>query len=419
MASSHSFRGWLGVVLGVVAGLCATTRAADASERCVECHLGAAADALRLPAEQLPRSAHGADAIGCVGCHGGDPADATARAHATDLGFVGRPRGEQGVALCGQCHADAAAMRRLGSKLRTDQLALYRTSRHAELAAANDPAAPDCVGCHGSHDILPGTAPEAATRPARVSELCGRCHADSALMAGFRTPTTVVAQWERSAHAAALRRNDPQAPSCTGCHGAHADAPAEAESAARACARCHEAEQQAVGHGVHAKPFARQGLGACVPCHGAHEIQPSEPLLLGVGPDGACARCHPPGGAARPAIEQLGSRVRAARDHAARARARAARLDSGRPVAPALLLAELDGLEHTLGPMIHLLDAEALGMADAQLEAGAAALERALDRIERARRIERGASVATVALPVVVVALLGVRARRARRRAGR
>jgi hypothetical protein len=419
MACSRSFLGWLGVVLGVVAGSCATTRAARATERCVECHLGAAADELRLPAEQVPGSAHGADAIGCVGCHGGDPADATARAHATDFGFVGRPRGEQGVALCGQCHAEPSTMHRLGSELRTDQLALYRTSRHAELEAVGDPAAPDCVACHGSHDILPGSAPGAATGPARLSDMCGRCHADSARMAGFRTPTTVVAQWERSAHAGALRQNDPRAPSCTGCHGAHADAPTDAVSAARACAHCHEPEQQAVERGVHAKPFARQGLGECVPCHGAHEIQQSEPLLLGVGPDGACARCHPPGGPSRRAIEQLGDLVRAARDRAARARARAARLGSGRPAAPALKLAELDGLERTLGPMIHLLDPDALAALDARVEAGAAALERVLDRIERARRIERGASAATVALPVVLLVLLRWRARRAQRRASR
>jgi hypothetical protein len=419
MACSRSHRSLLSIVLSLGAVVCAwSPRPARAAEQCLECHLGTTDDRLRLPAEQMVRSVHRADAIGCVGCHGGDPADDSARAHASELGFIGRPSGEQGVVVCGGCHADALFVRRTSATLRTDQLALFRASRHGELAAVADPAAPDCISCHGSHDVLPGTDPRSRVHPLRVSELCGSCHADSARLAGFRTPTTAVTEWERSAHAVALREGKPRAPTCTGCHGAHADAPAGAESAARACGSCHEPEQRAMDRGVHAKPFVQQGLSPCVPCHGAHDVQKVEPLLLGVGPDGACGHCHPRDDPTRAAIEQALEVARAARDRAAVVRARAARPGSGvQEIAP-LLLGGLDSVERELGPAIHDGNADALVRASAQVDAEAGSLERTLRRIERDRRIERAVVGTGLALLAAWLGLLVLRARRARRRAG-
>jgi len=417
MACSPSPRLLLLVALFIGASTCAAIAPAHAAERCVQCHLGAGDEALRLPAEQFLGSAHRGDAIGCVACHGGDPADPTARAHASELGFVGRPRGEAAVALCGQCHADLPFMRRLNATLRTDQLELFRASRHGELAAASDPASPDCVGCHGSHDIRSGSDPSSELSPLRVSAMCGQCHADSARMAGFRTPTTAPGQWERSVHALALRQGKPNAPSCTGCHGAHADVTAGAESAARACGHCHEPELQAMGQGLHSKPFVARGLGPCVPCHGAHDIQRTEPLLLGVGPDGACARCHPREDKARATIERLGEMVRSARDRAAVARARAARASATRRVEPVVLLAGLDATELALGPLIHAADDRALGATCALIEAEATALERALDRIDGERRLKRVVTLVALGLLAVLFALVLVLAARRGRRA--
>jgi len=37
---------------------------------------------------------------------------------------------------------------------------------------------PRCVGCHGSHEVLPSTNRESMTHPVNLPVTCGRCHED-------------------------------------------------------------------------------------------------------------------------------------------------------------------------------------------------------------------------------------------------
>lgn len=200
--ASHRWYGPLS--LTATALLVAPTLRAEGDDFCVECHLQAAETNLRQPAEQVSRSAHRHPSIGCVGCHGGDSKDPTVRAHAAAAGYVGKPLPSKIAALCGGCHGDAELIRRLNAELPLDQLVLFGASRHGELTASGDAAAPTCTTCHGHHDTLPASEPRSRVHPRRVAELCASCHADPAKMAAFRIPTTQLSQWQRSAHAAAL-----------------------------------------------------------------------------------------------------------------------------------------------------------------------------------------------------------------------
>lgn len=381
-----------------------SARASD--ELCVNCHLTTADERLRAPAVQAPVSVHGHAAIGCTGCHGGDPLDPTARAHAPETGFLGKPSGERGLRLCGECHADARFIGSINASLPTDELEQFRASRHGELVMAGEPAAPDCISCHGSHDIAPVADPRSVVRPHAVAELCGRCHADARKMAAFRLPPTALAQWRRSAHALALDSGKPNAPTCTGCHDAHRSASQQRSLAAQSCRGCHEPEEQAVAHGVHAEPYRKQGFTECLPCHDAHDAPPRLPLGLALGPTGICARCHPADDKAQITIAALREQLRLNENRAATARASAAEATGAGLRIAAGLQGELDAAEAELRPLIHQGEPSALDAPSARLFQAAEALDRAVEAAARHRRLVRLGTLGAVAL--LAFGLLGL-----------
>jgi hypothetical protein len=394
-------------------------------ELCVNCHLSTADDRLRAPAVQGPVSVHGIASIGCTGCHGGDPSDPTARAHATEAGFLGKPSGERGLRLCGECHADTRFVRSINAALPTDELQQFRASRHGELVVAGDPAAPDCIHCHGSHDIVPCADPRSVVSTPGVAELCGRCHADAQKMAGFRLPPTGLAQWRRSAHALAMQKGTPKAPTCTACHDAHRTSSDQRSVAAQSCRGCHEAEQQAIAQGVHAEPFRKQGFSECVPCHDAHDAPPGLPLGLALGPKGMCARCHPPGDKAESTMVGLREQLRLDENRAAAARSEATKATQAGLTVAAPLLRELDQAEAELRPLVHRAELDALEAASGRVFQAAEAVERAAKAAARRRRLVRGgalgaATLLGLGLVLLVRKALALTARaRARRRAPR
>lgn len=162
---------------------------AQANE-CVRCHVTLSEAALSTPPREWLESAHGSDAIGCTGCHRGDAADPTARAHAEDTGFVAKPARRDQTAMCGGCHGDARFIRRHNATLPIDQLALFQISRHGRALDGGNQAAPTCTDCHGTHDILPVMDPRSQVHRGRSAELCGGCHASADSLGGAALPTT-------------------------------------------------------------------------------------------------------------------------------------------------------------------------------------------------------------------------------------
>lgn len=411
MAPSRAdVRSWIAAIVALVAPFVAGRALAQGTgaDFCVECHRQASAVELRQPAEQVPVSAHRNPAIGCVGCHGGDPADPTVRAHAADAGYVGKPASERIATFCGGCHGDARFVRRLNAELPIDQLVLYGASRHGELAASGDDAAPTCISCHGHHDTLGAADPRSPVHPRRVAELCASCHADPEKMARFSLPTGQRAQWERSAHAEAFRRGTPRAPTCTGCHGSHGGMPSGVASVASGCPTCHEEQHGYFLRSPHAEPFRRQGFTSCVPCHGTHDVLASRPLALAFGPDGSCSACHAGDEAVQATIDGIAARLSETSRRAETVRARLERARRGGLHLPlgAAALAELHTAETRLRPAIHTFDS-------AELEAPIDDVERAVEHVrqiaaqaEGSVRIDRTGALLGVALLAVLSLLL-------------
>jgi hypothetical protein len=122
---------------------------------CLQCHGTALVPAkLRGIPDAWRKSVHYQNGVACNDCHGGDPKD-IALAMSPQKGFVGVPKPKVVPQFCGKCHVGI-----MKSYLESDHgKALMATGR-----------GPNCVLCHGSHNI------QKATINIIHEKLCGVCH---------------------------------------------------------------------------------------------------------------------------------------------------------------------------------------------------------------------------------------------------
>jgi nitrate/TMAO reductase-like tetraheme cytochrome c subunit len=122
---------------------------------CISCH---ASDKMKPEfqpiVEEWRASWHAQNNISCESCHGGDPKDA-ALSMSPQRGFVGVPSAQAVPEFCGKCHIGI--------------LSHYLESGHGKALKASRKA-PNCVTCHGSHNI------QKASINIINEQLCTKCH---------------------------------------------------------------------------------------------------------------------------------------------------------------------------------------------------------------------------------------------------
>jgi hypothetical protein len=176
-----------------------------------------------------------------------------------------------------------------------------------------------CVFCHGgdpgqldqdlAHDWKKGFRGKIA--PADVPEVCGRCHADAALMKQFNPSRRVdqLAEYRSSGHGKKLAKGDTSVAQCASCHGAHGIlpihdslSPVSPARVADTCNHCHGDKALMAAHGlpadayekymrsVHQRVREKGDLSApsCNSCHGNHGAAP--PGVDSVA--NVCGTCH-------------------------------------------------------------------------------------------------------------------------------
>ena len=131
----------------------------------------------RLPTDQLAQywtSTHGqrlrqgdTKVATCVSCHGVHGIIPPARADSPTF-----PANVPDT--CGHCHSSPQYM--AGYKIPTDQVEEYKRSVHAQMVLVQrDFSAPVCNSCHGNH----GAYPPGVTS---IAEVCGQCHVNDATL---------------------------------------------------------------------------------------------------------------------------------------------------------------------------------------------------------------------------------------------
>ncbi|MFH1278104.1 MAG: cytochrome c3 family protein [Candidatus Eisenbacteria bacterium] len=273
-------------------------------DRCAACHKDLGSDVVDVDLF-YGADIHARSGLGCAACHGGDPAtDDPDEAMAASAGFLGAPAHGESPEFCGRCHQDPEYMRRFNPRLPVDQLTLYRTSRHGKLWSKGDRSAATCVSCHGVHDIRPASEPKSPIHPRNLSDTCGHCHSDAALMAPYGIPTDQVADYHESVHWEFIRdRGDLSAPTCNDCHGNHGALPPEVKSISGVCGQCHVQNRALFARGPKKAIFDDAGFPECETCHGNHAIRPLTDGAVGLGEGALCAQCHEDDGS--PAAEAI------------------------------------------------------------------------------------------------------------------
>lgn len=172
---------------------------------------------------------------------------------------------------CCVCHVDGSAV---APQVDLEEL---KGSEHATLS---------CTSCHRGIGLAHGT---------EVPEVdCNACHLE------------ITEVFERGVHWRELKRRNPDAPNCVGCHGSHGVRPAEDFTSpvnhahvSSVCGACHQSQLRQFERSSHGLALAdagkREMAPACTTCHGEHVIfaagAPASPASPGRLPR-TCGGCH-------------------------------------------------------------------------------------------------------------------------------
>jgi len=161
----------------------------------------------------------------CVDCHGSH-----------DVKKPSTPR-TLISATCAKCHEGVAAQ--------------YARSVHGRDLAGGNADVPTCTDCHHAHDVA---GPRKTEWELKSPEMCGRCHADAAMMQKYGLSTNVLRTYLTDFHGktASLRSNQGTPVNgavvarCTDCHGVHdiqkardPQSPVIKANLLQTCRRCH------------------------------------------------------------------------------------------------------------------------------------------------------------------------------------
>ena len=100
---------------------------------------------------------------------------------------------------------------------------MYVASIHGQLTGKNDPNAPTCKECHGTHGVLGKQDPQSSTFATNVPGLCARCHREGQKAAVRYTGVQheIIANYTESIHGTLLKNGLTVTATCTSCHTAH------------------------------------------------------------------------------------------------------------------------------------------------------------------------------------------------------
>ncbi len=277
-------------IIAILAGLMEATALVGAEIKnsdCLECHsdktltsTNAAGVVKQLFVEPavLAGSAHRTNS--CASCHN----DLTSK-HPDD-NLAAKP------VNCARCHGEQSLS--YGSSV-------HGAARDGHVLTGKH-AAPECINCHGTHNVLAPSLPASPLHFTNLAKTCGQCH---------ETESRDVIE---SVHGQALAAGRRDAPTCTDCHSEHKIQGLKNNSALSIsqdiCSKCHDSERLNTKYNLPAdrvKTFfaSYHGLAAqygatraanCGSCHGAHRILPSTDPRSTIYKDNlaaTCGQCHP------------------------------------------------------------------------------------------------------------------------------
>lgn len=191
---------------------------------------------------------------------------------------------------CASCHAEVGQQ--------------YVVSVHGRLAGRNDPNAPTCKECHGTHGVKGKIDPQSATFATNVPDLCARCHREGqkAAVRYAGEQHQIIERYTESTHGKGLMKSGLTVTAmCTNCHTAHAILPksdslssVNPKNLPSTCGRCHHGIEEKFEKSVHSVLVTKtdKPLPVCNDCHTAHTIRRTDGEGFKLTIMQQCGRCH-------------------------------------------------------------------------------------------------------------------------------
>lgn len=254
-----------------------------ADKDCMSCHsqkgIKSAIDgrALYVDWDEIKLSRH--QRVACSQCHT-EVSPSKTRACATIKSKVD----------CSSCHAE------VGND--------FKLSIHGQYLERNDPNAPTCIECHGTHNVLGKRESKSPIFPINVPTLCAKCHQEGqkAAMRYTAKEHQVIKNYQESIHGKGLLKSGLVVTAmCTDCHSSHRILPAEDfnssvhhNNISITCGRCHHGVEEKFESSVHSRSWHKEpkNLPTCRDCHSAHTIKRTDADAFKFEIMSKCGRCH-------------------------------------------------------------------------------------------------------------------------------
>jgi len=246
----------------------------------------------------------------CAGCHDSGPRTGKRQAGVPPGFNAGALKASPHAALeCVACHSDIKEVPHADKLARVDcglchsqEQSQYAASVHGKKAAQNDPFAPGCKLCHGTHDILPPSNMKSTVATINVPRLCGGCHREDTEVSKTRvmSQTNILENYRDSLHGVGLFQKGLTVTAvCTSCHTAHnvrahddAASSIAKQNIAKTCMKCHGKIEDVHRQVIRGELWEKQPhlIPACVDCHEPHKVRK---VFYSQGmSNGDCLHCH-------------------------------------------------------------------------------------------------------------------------------
>lgn len=252
----------------------------------------------------------------CMMCHE-DPDLTTLRNGKTINLFIDTnivARSVHGGVRCAACHIDVVAddfpHAFQEKKLMPVNCALchketdmqFKAGIHGQALSLNEPFAPTCKECHGTHDMLSKWNPKSKTYKMNIPILCGNCHKEGSAVARIYNidEHNIVENYSMGIHGKGLFQSGLLVTAtCNDCHNSHLILPHESPNSsinpariARTCMKCHVNIEETHKKVIKSELWEKQpgAVPSCTACHPPHKVkyQAVEEII----PNKKCLVCH-------------------------------------------------------------------------------------------------------------------------------
>lgn len=271
--------------LTIIFSVTTTIGTAQSNEDCMMCHEDPELITERndkefnwfVSLDSLETSVH--KEVQCIECH--DDVNIDELEHADQLKRL-KP------VNCSKCHKETGMM--------------FDRGIHGQAFSLNEPYAPDCKECHGTHKVMSQWDHNSPTFKMNIPILCGNCHKEGAPVSRYYdiSEHNIVENYSQGIHGKGLFQSGLLVTAtCNDCHNSHLILPHESANSsvnpnrvAKTCMRCHIKIEQ-----THKKVIKNElwekapgNVPSCTDCHPPHVVKPDR--IENVIPNQKCLECH-------------------------------------------------------------------------------------------------------------------------------